>query len=110
MVHLIYYDVVTEDDVLGGLNMAYDLLVQSTMPMHIIFNFNDATRLPEHLLNLIGSHDLVRHDMLGYCVFLKPSSFIHIIGHVLDMSMKVHVLFVEGEDDAWEFFNQMGLC
>lgn len=109
LVKIFFFDELSEEDVVYGLDDLAGLLRQSTMPLHIVFEFM-SERLPEDLLDIFLESSLMQHDQLGYCVFVRADRFIQFMGKVIRQKLGVHIEFRDSDDDAWDFFNQMGLC
>lgn len=110
LIGLSYYGEIEPDEINGALDSLYDLLSQAQMPLHTVFDFSEASRLPENMRDDFLQHPFKNHDKLGYCVFIEPNAYLHFIAQMLQQSHHVQIKYVSDQDDAWLFFNHMGLC
>ncbi|HLA45002.1 MAG TPA: hypothetical protein VJZ27_16265, partial [Aggregatilineales bacterium] len=85
------------------------LMDQSMMPLHTVFDFSGAAP-DEAFFDLIMRSRMVSHEQRGHCVFLKPNEFITFMAKVLRHETGTPVVMVDNEDDAWDFFSEMGIC
>jgi len=110
LVAMEYSDLVSANEVTSSLEALADLMDQATMPLHTIFDFAQASSLPEKLLNLMKSSRVVNHSQRGYFVFVDADEYIKMIAKILRAEADVSIAFSADVDEAWEFFNDMGIC
>jgi hypothetical protein len=110
LVAMEYSDRVSADEVTASLEFLAELMDQATMPLHTIFSFAKASTLPEKLLNLMKDSRVVSHHQRGYFVFVDSDEFVKMIAKILRGEADVSIAFSADVDEAWEFFNDMGIC
>ncbi|MFP4321273.1 MAG: hypothetical protein ACLFTK_02360 [Anaerolineales bacterium] len=110
LIHLIFYDQLSVDEVGDALNTLHDILVGAQMPMHILFSFIEIHILEPPLINVFTRHPALRDPQLGYVLFVDLGPRLQTLAHEIDNKLGAHIKYVADEDDAWEFFNLMGIC
>lgn len=109
VIELHYSGVVSSYDIKNALDEVSSFLNRTALPIHLIFNFQ-ATQFDTNLLDNLRDHPLFTHPQLGYCMFLSPDSFINFTIQTWVQQIKLRVKYITSLDDAWEYFNELGLC
>lgn len=110
LLKLYFLEAVTSEAAAAALEEVAGLLNHAMMPLHMVLDFDNMTSGPEDILHVFSRSHVINHKMMGYCIFLNPDQFLSFVAKVLNnkLGMKVHIS--PDDDDAWEFFNQLGLC
>ena len=106
---LFYAGAVCVEEINDSLQEAQSLLDRAQMPLHLLIDFSEVVEIDLAVRDAIIGHSFKNHDRLGYCVFTKPNAFLHFVAQVL-RKHDVQIKYVEDLEDAWGFFNHMGLC
>jgi len=110
LMKMYFLEALAAEDVADALESVAALLDQALMPLHVVLDFEGMTSTPEDILNVFSNSRITNHDMMGYCVFLNPDQFLSFVAKVLNNKLDMQVHVSVDDDDAWEFFNQLGLC
>jgi hypothetical protein len=110
LVSMEYSDIVSADEVSASLEALARIMDQATMPLHAIFRFARASTLPEKLIDLIKNSRVVSHEQRGYFVFVDADEFVKMIAKILRGEVDISIAFSADDDEAWEFFDDMGIC
>lgn len=110
LVAMEYMDAVSPDEVVVSLDALAAIMDRATMPLHTVFSFEQASSLPEKLHALMKNSRVVGHQQRGYFVFVNADEFVKMIAKILRGEADVSIAFAANEDEAWEFFNDMGIC
>jgi hypothetical protein len=105
-----FYEDVAADELLAAFDDYLSLLEQSTMPLHGVFSFRGVTALPEDTLNLMLKMPALVHPQRGHYLFVAADGFISFVAKILRHQKDVPIEFVDNEQEAWDFFNEMGIC
>ena len=104
-----YSGSMTVNDIAASLEDVAVLMDKAMMPMHTVLDFTGAT-VNEALLDLITKSRMVHHEQCGHCVFIHPDQFIAFVAEVLRNQTETPVAVVDSEEEAWDFFSEMGIC
>lgn len=110
LMQLIFTEAVSVADLESALTQAAQLMEESQAALHIVLGFSTAESLPQEMVKYLPRAPIVGHPRCGYCVFVKPNEFISFAAKILNHQTKTPIEFSPDEEDAWEFFNQMGIC
>ncbi|MBZ0305397.1 MAG: hypothetical protein K8I82_04945 [Anaerolineae bacterium] len=105
-----FLEVLTSQEFTESLEEIASVMDYALMPLHVIMDFDSMTAGPEDILQIFSHCRLPNHKMMGYCVFLNPDQFLSFVAKVLNNKLGMQVHVSSDDDDAWEFFNQLGLC
>ncbi len=110
LLKLYFLEALTSEEAAEALEEIAGLLDYAMMPLHMVLDFDNMTTCPEDILQIFSRSRMINHKMMGYCIFLNPDQFLSFVAKVLNnkLGMQVHISSDDG--DAWEFFNQLGLC
>jgi len=110
LLELVFSGEISPDDLQNALEDTTSLLDQALMPLHIIFDFTDTAVLPQDMLNILGNSSAISHPQRGYCVFVRANEFLSFIAKILRSQVGMDIEFVIDTEEAWDFFNEMGIC
>lgn len=110
LVKLFFLDTLTAEETTNALEDVASTLDKALMPLHLVLDFDQLAKGPEDILTLFSQSRLLTHNMQGYCVFLNPDQFINFMAKVLNNTLGVQIHVSLDDDEAWEFFNHLGLC
>lgn len=110
LVGVTFYDDVLTRDIVLAFGAVCLLLDQALLPLHSIIDFTAARSLPNDLIPLMLESEFVHHPQRGWCVFVDPDAFVEGAAYALRQEAGLSVELVASQEEAWEFFNQMGIC
>lgn len=110
LIYIAFTENVSLGNLCEALEKAAELMDRATMPLHVVLAFEAAQSLPNNVLEPIHGSRMLRHEQLGRCIFVSPNALFGFVGQVISQDLGVQLEFAADEQDAWEFFNEMGLC
>ena len=110
LIKLTFAENLNGNEIASALEDIAGLMDQAMLPMHVVLDFSYVQAGPENMLDVFRSSRMIRHEKQGYCLFLSPDKFLRFMGQVLHHEAGLHVEFRQTEEDAWNFFSEMGFC
>lgn len=105
-----FVDAVGIDDVEIALAEVVALMDEAQAPLHVLLDFSQAVSVPQELVKYLPHAPMVGHAHCGYCVFVSPNEFVSFAAKIFNHQTQMPIELTPDENDAWEFFNQMGIC
>ncbi len=110
VIELNYTGVIAANDLKNALDEVNSFLNRTALPIHLIFNLQSVSQFATNLLENLRNHPLFSHEQLGYCMFLSHDSLINFTIQTWVHQSKLRVKNIRSLDDAWDYFNELGLC